>query len=177
MNLYGYANGDPVNYSDPFGLYADRQDEGASECCEEGGTVAVAVSGGAALSTVGANFELGIVFSLSNGTFSLFAGAGNSIGAGASFGLEVTAQRGSIADFLGGSDMNSNASELEISGGLLGGNIVFAPDKSGIVGAGFNVGPGIGGLWNLRAGTVATKPASLRERWAALPPIRISPHH
>jgi hypothetical protein len=30
MNLYGYANGDPVNYADPFGLYADRQDEGES---------------------------------------------------------------------------------------------------------------------------------------------------
>jgi hypothetical protein len=31
MNLYGYANGDPVNYSDPFGLYADRQGEGSAE--------------------------------------------------------------------------------------------------------------------------------------------------
>jgi hypothetical protein len=31
MNLYGYANGDPVNYSDPFGLYADRQGEGSSD--------------------------------------------------------------------------------------------------------------------------------------------------
>jgi RHS repeat-associated protein len=27
MNLYGYANGDPVNFTDPFGLYADRQNE------------------------------------------------------------------------------------------------------------------------------------------------------
>jgi hypothetical protein len=24
MYLFGYANGDPVNYSDPFGPYADR---------------------------------------------------------------------------------------------------------------------------------------------------------
>jgi hypothetical protein len=30
MNLYGYANGDPVNFADPFGLYADRQDERGS---------------------------------------------------------------------------------------------------------------------------------------------------
>ncbi len=27
MNLYGYANGDPVNYSDPFGLWAVEREQ------------------------------------------------------------------------------------------------------------------------------------------------------
>jgi hypothetical protein len=31
MNLYGHANGDPVNFSDPFGLYADRQGEDSAD--------------------------------------------------------------------------------------------------------------------------------------------------
>jgi RHS repeat-associated protein len=31
LNLYGYANGDPVNFSDPFGLQACPDDEGETD--------------------------------------------------------------------------------------------------------------------------------------------------
>jgi RHS repeat-associated protein len=35
LNLYGYANGDPINYSDPFGLCPDSTSTEAQEECEE----------------------------------------------------------------------------------------------------------------------------------------------
>jgi len=49
LNTYGYAGGDPINFSDPFGLSAEESGEGADPCepwiddaekyaeCEEGG--------------------------------------------------------------------------------------------------------------------------------------------
>jgi RHS repeat-associated protein len=35
LNLYGYANGDPINFSDPFGLFACEDDEGNEIPCPE----------------------------------------------------------------------------------------------------------------------------------------------
>lgn len=35
LNLYGYAGGDPINYSDPFGLEGCRLDAKAFYCIAE----------------------------------------------------------------------------------------------------------------------------------------------
>jgi uncharacterized protein RhaS with RHS repeats len=35
MNLYGYANGDPINGSDPFGLCPDEQDPDCNETIQQ----------------------------------------------------------------------------------------------------------------------------------------------
>jgi uncharacterized protein RhaS with RHS repeats len=35
LNLYGYANGDPINFSDPFGLCPDEEDRRPDDICEE----------------------------------------------------------------------------------------------------------------------------------------------
>lgn len=180
MNLYGYAGGDPINNSDPFGLCPDP----ARPECEEGGVVAVGLSAGFAFSTIGANVEVGVAVNRKSGAFLLFAGIGNSLGAGASAGGEATIQSGSLQDFLGSgtTDQNKNASELEAGAGGVGLNLVVGADperadKKSVIGMGANAGPGGGIMWNLRAKTVATKAIPLAERWRALPALTISPHH
>ena len=58
LNLYGYANGDPINFSDPFGLMAgcdEIEDEEEREACEEA-AAAAAMERRAALKTCAADF-------------------------------------------------------------------------------------------------------------------------
>jgi hypothetical protein len=177
MNLYGYAAGDPINNSDPFGLCPECPIDPKDE---KGPIVAIAVSGGAALSTIGANFEAGIAINWRTKSFVFFAGAGNSMGVGASLGGEATVQSGTLRDFIGTRDMNQNASELEV-GGLVGANLVLGADKSSVIGAGVNGGLGGGALWNLRAATVASPALTVKGLWERLeksvPLISIAPHH
>lgn len=48
LNLYGYANGDPVNNSDPFGLCPEAQRDANGECPGLNGAEAAAVFAGLA---------------------------------------------------------------------------------------------------------------------------------
>jgi uncharacterized protein RhaS with RHS repeats len=34
LNLYGYANGDPINFSDPFGLCVEEDERDEADVCE-----------------------------------------------------------------------------------------------------------------------------------------------
>lgn len=67
MNLYGFAGGDPVNFSDPFGLWP------CPELCAGAGTLAVAGPG--ALAAMGASEELVPVVGQVVGTATLAAAA------------------------------------------------------------------------------------------------------
>jgi RHS repeat-associated protein len=51
LNLYGYAGGDPINFSDPFGLCKKKNEEAASECPPEVAKTTVRSNGGSFGST------------------------------------------------------------------------------------------------------------------------------
>jgi RHS repeat-associated protein len=77
MNAYGFAGGDPVNFSDPFGLCTDPQDPK----CAQGTIVSVGASGGAAFGP-GANGSVSININTTTGYMNVSAKAGGSIGMG-----------------------------------------------------------------------------------------------
>jgi hypothetical protein len=80
MNLYGYANGDPVNHSDPFGLCPVPADD-----CPPGYWTAVGTAAGALLGGAG------------GGTGGFFAGAGVGAIPGAAVGAMKGAALGGAA--------------------------------------------------------------------------------
>ena len=120
LNLYGYANGDPVNFSDPFGLCPERDPNckeftgadaravfralaGMAPAMEQGLTIAGAV-----------NFAPALVMAAGGGGFSTLGLSAQSAAAGAGLGI-VPSAIGKV---------NAVASQLGTSGGNLLRNIL-----------------------------------------------------
>jgi hypothetical protein len=127
----------------------------ACELSQNGPVVSVAISGGAALSTIGANFEAGFAMNTRNGRAIGYVRAGNSIGAGATLGVELVGQRGSLDEFVGSNDLNQNVAELEI-GAIVGLNLPLEGRARRPSGVGANVGKGAGGFLHFTNATVAS---------------------
>jgi hypothetical protein len=108
---------------------------------------------------VGGNFEAGVALNVRNGRYIGYLRGGNSMGGGASYGLEVAAQSGSLNDLVSTDDLNANVKELEISGPVVGGNLVVGRPKWVPSGGGLNAGGGAGGFLNFTSGT-AVSPAT-----------------
>jgi hypothetical protein len=123
---------------------------------ENGPVASLAISGAAAIGPIGGNFEVGVAMNLRNGQFIGYARGGNSLGGGASAGVEIAAQKGSLNDFMGTGDVNANAKELEGSAGMIGGNLVLGGEKWLPAGGGVSAGAGIGGFLNLTSGTAVS---------------------
>jgi hypothetical protein len=100
LNLYGYAGGDPINYSDPFGLCPDEKNPA---CKVSGGVFTMAVSGAAGFGALGAHFTAGIAINR-RGDIMFYAQAGPSVAVGVAVGPEIGVQRGSFDDLTGVSD-------------------------------------------------------------------------
>jgi len=142
LNLYGYANGDPINFSDPFGL-CPPEDENDGPECEKGAIIVL--SGEAAVSFFsslrdgrpgigGAFGEIGMAFNLSNGASMAFAQGGGAMGIGAEASVGASLILGGTLDDV-------------VSGGL-----GFTGGKKGLF---FNVGipqTGNPGLSDVQAG-------------------------
>jgi len=155
LNLYGFANGDPVNFSDPFGLCPDEEKDANGKCPDEQEgrilTVSANVSASASKFTrdigvlkykgapFGGNLEMGIAVNLTNGASLGFIKGGFSGGAGQSVGVEISLQQGSLRGTLG-----SDATELEVDVGPVGFNFV-GDLENGLTGGGFNGGLGLFG--------------------------------
>jgi RHS repeat-associated protein len=146
LNLYGYAGGDPVNFSDPFGLCPNPTNP---VCSQPGGVVTLGVGGAATFVTLGANVRAGVAMNISTGDAMFFATMGPSWGLGASLGGEFSAQTGSLNDLVAptgeGGDVSFSADVLKVGGGPS-----FDPAKNwrptgGAVGFG---GIGAGGFAN-----------------------------
>jgi len=127
LNLYGYANGDPVNYSDPFGLCPAWKT--GVPCFVEKGLAGAAVGGvaGAAVGATGGTFVVPGVGTVTGG------GGGAVVGAAA--GLVAGTLAGGIEDL--GHAAASIGSRLRKLGeiitigvsGLLGPQTPPAPDE------------------------------------------------
>jgi len=156
LNLYGYAGGDPINFSDPFGLCPDEDDPN----CEDGVITTVSISGSAAVLIYGGNVEAGIAFH-SNGYQVAYVRGGQSVGVGASAGVEVAVQRGSLSDFLEATDV-AQIGEVEMSVGTrVGGNLPMSFDPTAVDGGGFNLGFGF------FVGLNGQRPAAATSSWRA----------
>src|SRR5690606_35922313 len=132
LNLYGFADGDPITYSDPFGLCPDP------EPCK---VRFVALSGSAALAHIGFNFEIGIGRGTDKGRF-VFAKSGPSAGVGVSISIEGGVQNSTTDEFLGNPDGRTVvAGEIEAS--LLNIPLDVSPEGNWKpTGWGVNIGPG-----------------------------------
>ncbi len=93
LNLYGYGNGDPINFSDPFGLCPDLTSLDPEDCeASKEATVSVGV-GVSAVPGTGPSVGVGITYSGSEGPGLFVSGGihrGADISATASFGLHTT---------------------------------------------------------------------------------------
>jgi uncharacterized protein RhaS with RHS repeats len=121
LNLYGYANGDPVNYSDPYGLCPIWVD--GIPCFVQKGLAGAAVGGvaGAAVGATGGSFAVPGV-----GTV---AGGGGGAVVGAAVGLAAGTLVGGVED-LGhvAASMGDKVKRWTRALGLAGGLILPGPD-------------------------------------------------
>ena len=69
LNLYGFANGDPVNFSDPFGLCPDEEDP---ECAKKSFLFVVSLVGEGAGPVGGASIQSGFVLDIGSGDVRAF---------------------------------------------------------------------------------------------------------
>lgn len=97
MNLYGFANGDPINFSDPFGLCPDPKNP---RCAEGGGTFSVTAGFNAAFASLGLNVQAGVATNMSSGATMLYFQGGPSFGIGFGGGVQAGVQEGSLNDLV-----------------------------------------------------------------------------
>jgi uncharacterized protein RhaS with RHS repeats len=109
LNLYGYAGGDPINFSDPFGLRpCDPPDDPE---CEEGIILTLAVDAAVAgkkgvgldrrptaVPGPGGQVNAGVAINLNTGARKAFLAAGEVLGAGRSVSMSATLERGTLGD-------------------------------------------------------------------------------
>ncbi len=160
LNLYGYANGDPVNHSDPYGLMAD--------CDDKPCPVFFLGFGGSVAAAFGFNASGGFTYSKGEGLgiyFSRGASSGIDLGLAVEFG---TAESRSAFD--------GPAAEACVGGGAaaLAGTacVAGATDDQGRIDGGivtFRVG---GGLWPASATGGLTQTGSFT--WGDLRRVRES---
>jgi RHS repeat-associated protein len=113
MNLYGFAAGDPVNFSDPMGLCPDKKDP---KCSAPGGVTILALSGAAAIGTLGANIQAGVAFNNTTGDAMFFFQGGPTFGAGAMAGVGPSFSAGSLNDVFTPSDAPHGP--ISVAGGI-----------------------------------------------------------
>ena len=137
-------------FTDPFGLKPDCEPPDDPKC-QEGKILTVSANASVSAARlfrdlgslrargfpVGGNLEVGIAVNLNNGASAAFIRGGGSVGVGASGGLEVSLQKGTLADALG-----TGAIEIEHDRGMGGLNAVI--DAQGrFRGGGANAGFGL----------------------------------
>jgi RHS repeat-associated protein len=93
LNSYGFAAGDPINFSDPFGLCPDPE----NPKCDEGTIVSVGASAAVAV-VPGFNAAIALNTNVTTGKSTLTLKLGGSLGVGATVNkVEGTASRGTLA--------------------------------------------------------------------------------
>ena len=106
LNVYGFAGGDPVNYSDPFGLSCEPKPE-----CERGTTL---VLGGTGLLGVGQAIGVSAGIAIdSRGSAAVFGSVLVGAGVGATAGLGGGLQRGALSSLAGGHSLETSSYENE----------------------------------------------------------------
>lgn len=139
MNLYGFASGDPVNFSDPFGLCPDPQNP---VCTTHGLILTGAMSGFLAAGSSGKNAQWGFAINLGTGDAMAFLTTGSSTGLGASVGPGFLVQRGSFDGLVSETGQGGGRSGSASSPAV---TVTFSADDNGkTTGAGLSVGPGLG---------------------------------
>jgi len=122
LNLYGYANGDPINFSDPFGLKACPPECGAIHAVSASAFGYLGAVGGAAIGASAGTLVLPGGGTVSGG----FAGGVGGAAAGAAFGLTVANGAAAVGDAAGGAVSAAMKLPgkvrvlLEVLGGLIG---------------------------------------------------------
>lgn len=161
MNLYGFAGGDPVNFSDPFGLFAcDPPD---SPLCKKGPILILSYGATAAVSTIGANLQTGFAMNLRTGDAAALVQGGNTVGVGLSYGPQLTVQSGTLADVIAASP-DAPLSEGGVSFSGSGGRGTVTVGVDGKRPSGVSVGTnGIGAFANLSAGGKMTPTINLHK--------------
>jgi hypothetical protein len=131
LNLYGFAAGDPINFSDPLGLYIESDEADDQECppdCLTGVFLGVPVMFGGPLTFTGASLNFGLT---ENGQFffqlegSFSAGVGGFIGAGVHGGLINFGQPSS-------EDLPRQSSSVAFTGMA---NVGWGPGSAGLTGS------------------------------------------
>lgn len=148
LNLYGYAGGDPVNFSDPFGLMECKPPDDPK--CKDGPILTATVGVTTAAGSLGFNFQFGAALNLRTGDAAAFAQGGPSMGGGFSKGPSVGVQRGTLADVVAPSPtaLAEGGTSVTVSGGA---TVTVPFDSRGP--SGLSIGTrGVGGFWNFSWG-------------------------
>ena len=165
-NVYGFAGGDPVNFSDPFGLCPDEKNPA---CKVGGGVLTLAYSGAAGFGALGAHFSFGIAVNR-RGDVMAFGQAGPSVAAGVAVGPELGVQRGSFNDLVGASDVSPGLG-VSAAAPLLPSVTVSGSESAGVTGGSIGVKGGAVLALNITNAAVgsgtASIPGMLREAKAA----------
>ncbi len=160
-NVYGFAGGDPVNYSDPFGLSCEPKPQ-----CLQGGTLKISVTAIAGLFTA-VGVEVGVAVD-TEGRLALFGSLLQGVGMGAAAGVGVTAQTGSTHALAGGNRSGNFESDqpttVTAAVGSVQGAITMPAVNGGNSGAGVTgtsrkLGVGAG-LFVTQSTTAATAPTA-----------------
>ncbi|MDB4951401.1 MAG: hypothetical protein JWM27_4050, partial [Gemmatimonadetes bacterium] len=174
LNVYGFAGGDPVNYSDPYGLSCKDKNGKDVPCpnpppgpsgttpqdpaSKPTGTVSVTFGATAAAGT-GGTLQAGAAMN-KDGDIALFVQVGGAVGAGVSAGPQVTVQEGSLAD-LTKSYQESPGLAVSATLAAASGGFSLVPDETRLFGwrlSGFSLGTrgplGLFATWNLGGASI-----------------------
>ena len=157
LNTYGYAEGDPVNFSDPFGLCPDPTNP---KCTSGTVTYTLSLGGTAAAFFMGLNGQAGLAVD-NKLNYTLFGQAGYSAGFALNGGPQLGVQKGSLNDLLSptgkGGGISWTGSAAAISGGI---NV---SDDSKISGGTIGLRGPVGATLNTTFGGLSLPPLNLME--------------
>jgi RHS repeat-associated protein len=145
LNVYGFASGDPVSYSDPFGLCPDPKDPK----CTEGTMVLTLTAGGFAGLGKGTILDRGLGIAGSGGlavdnrgNMMVFGTAGLSASSGGAAHYQFGLQKGNLNGLVSNSREGGGSSITGVAGGLSG--TLVLDDNHNLSGAAFGGGTGAG---------------------------------
>jgi RHS repeat-associated protein len=161
LNAYGFADGDPVSYSDPHGLFTCLGDPGCPKEFSSVQTFSRTFGVDAAFLPFGGNAQVGFAID-TNGQSSLFATAGPTMDFGIDAGFQLSGQDRPVSE-VAATFNRSNEFTFTYTVGAASGSAIVDMEPGKLVGVAVGPRGGLALQMSQTAIGVATRPRNIAE--------------